>query len=153
MTNTAKSLQAFLRSKAAEDAEDEGKKAINWEEMKNLWLSRVSDLYDTIKQWLAPLEHEVLEFKPSKMTVVEDYIGAYEADVLTIQIGAQEVSFFPKGTLIVGAEGRVDIRGPRAIRTIIFNEGKWRLVERTSKLKVLPFNEDSFRDILTEIME
>jgi hypothetical protein len=65
----------------------------------------------------------------------------------------QRIEFYPKGTLIVGAEGRVDVRGPKAMRTLVLTDGGWSVVERSPRLRMLPFNEDSFQDMLQEVME
>ena len=145
-------LEAFIRSKAGGTTQGEPK--IDWQTRKQDWLSNIADLYAVIRKWLQPLEKEgVLRFLTANITLQEEQIGAYGVEVLTILIGKQRVAFYPKGTLIIGAEGRIDIRGQRAVRTIIFNDGDWHLVERSPKLKVLPFNQNSFQDVLTEVME
>ncbi len=147
----AKDLHVFLRTKAKSETKAE---VVKWEEKKNRWLENIEDLYKLISSWLEPLEKErVLSHSIEKTTVKEDPIGSYDVGVLTILIGNQKVEFYPKGTLIIGAEGRIDIKGQRAVRTIILNEGQWSVVERSPRLKTLPFNEDSFQDILSEVME
>jgi hypothetical protein len=45
--------------------------------------------------------------------VTEDHIGTYTIPTLELTIGGERVEFRPKGTLVVGAAGRVDIRGGR----------------------------------------
>ncbi len=145
-------LEAFIRSKANGTAQ--GESDIDWLSRKNDWLRNIAGLYARIRKWLAPLEKEgVLSFLTANITLQEEQIGSYDVEVLTILIGKQRVAFYPKGALIIGAEGRIDIRGQRAVRTIIFNDGSWHLVERSPKLKVLPFNQNSFQDVLSEVME
>lgn len=150
--NEENGLHAFLRSKATtstEPAED-----IDWEKRKKKWLACLADLYNLIKSWLKPLEQDkTVSYSIKQTTLQEDYLGPYQVDVLSLHIGGQTVDFHPKGTLIIGAEGRVDVRGQRAIRTLVFNEGDWFVVERSPRLKMLPFNEDSFQDLLQEVMK
>jgi len=120
---------------------------------KDVWLKRVSRLYADVRKWLADLERDgVLRFDLDKVALEEREIGQYDVEVLTLAIGKQQVAFCPKGTLIVGADGRIDIQGQRGVRTIIFSGGRWHLVTRTPKLRLLPFNEDSFQDVLSEVM-
>lgn len=151
MSNTA-SLEAFLRSKAGGTVQ--GESDIDWQARKEAWLRNISDLYALIRKWLASLEKEdVLRCRMDSIALQEEQIGPYDVEVLTILIGKQKVAFYPKGAMIIGAEGRIDIRGQRGVRTIIFNDGEWSLVERSPMLKVLPFNQNSFQDVLSEVME
>jgi hypothetical protein len=145
-------LEEFIRSKARDTTQGEPK--VDWQGRKQDWLRNIANLYANIRKWLNPLEKDgVLSFLTATITLQEEYIGTYSVEVLTILIGKQRVEFHPKGTLIIGAEGRIDIRGQRGVRTIIFNQKDWNLVERSPKLKVLPFNQDSFHDVLSEVME
>jgi hypothetical protein len=114
----------------------------------------LSELYALIKSWLRPLENEgTLRYSITQITLQEDYLGSYPIDVLSLHIGKQRVGFYPKGTLIVGAEGRVDVRGPKAVRALVLSDGQWSVVERSPRVKMLPFNEDSFHDMLREVLE
>ena len=152
MSRTTTDLEAFIRSKA--DGTAQGEPEVDWQARKSDWLKRIADLYAVIRKWLAPLEKDgVVRFLTANVTIQEEQIGSYGVEVLTILIGKQRVAFYPKGTLIIGADGRIDIRGQRAVRTIILSDGEWHLVERTPKLKVLPFDQNSFQDLLSEVME
>jgi hypothetical protein len=140
-------LDAFLRSKASTEPE------IDWEARKDRWISEIMKLYDQIKEWLAPLEKdEVVRYSTLTMTLQEDPIGSYQVDVLMLLVGKQRVEFRPKGTLIVGANGRVDIQGPRAMRTIVLQDGRWLIVERSPRVKTRPFDKDSLETVLKEVM-
>jgi len=140
-------LDAFLRSKAGTEPE------IDWEARKDKWISEVTKLYDQIKEWLAPLEKDaIVRYSTLTMTLQEDPIGSYQVDVLMLLVGKQRVEFRPKGTLIVGANGRVDIQGPRAVRTIVLQDGQWLIVERGPRVKSRPFDKDSLETVLKEVM-
>ena len=144
-------LHAFLRSKAATAAQAEPE--VDWQARKDKWLAHLARLHDLVRTWLEPLHHDgTVRCSTSHVTLEEDYIGAYQADVLTLVIGKQRVAFHPKGTLIVGADGRVDVRGQRAVRTIVLKGDGWFVVAQSPHLKTLPFNEDSFQDVLQEVM-
>ena len=145
-------LHAYLRQKAASTASAENE--VDWKEKKDKWLRHVAGLYKMIEGWIAPLETDgTVRSQTSSESFEEDYIGQYQTDVLMLFIGNQRVEFHPKGTLIIGADGRVDVRGQRGIRTLVLKGEKWFIVERSPRLKTLPFNEDSFQDVLREVME
>lgn len=145
-------LHAYLRQKATSTAGDENE--VDWKEKKDTWLRHIARLYEMIHRWIAPLETEgMVRSQTSSESFEEDYIGRYEIDVLMLSIGKQRVEFRPKGTLIIGVDGRVDVRGQRGIRTLVLKGEQWFTVERSPRLKTLPFNEDSFQDLLQEVME
>jgi len=140
-------LDAFLRSKASKQ------RKIDWEAKKAKWLGEVANLYDHIKEWLAPLERDgIVQYSVGTITLQEDFIGTYQVDVLILLVGEQRVEFRPKGTLIVGANGRIDVQGPRAVRTIVLQKDQWFVVQRTPHLKALLFDRDSFQTVLQEVM-
>jgi len=140
-------LDAFLRSKASTEPE------IDWEARKVKWLSDIAELYSRIKEWLSPLEKDaVVRYSTWTRTLEEDYIGSYQVEVLTLLVGKQRVEFRPKGTLIVGANGRVDIRGPRAVRSIVLQDDQWLMVERGPRVQTRPFDKDALESVLKEVM-
>lgn len=145
-------LHAYLRQKASSTAGAENE--IDWKEKKDKWLRHVAGLYEMIGRWIAPLETDgTVRSQTSSDSLEEDYIGQYQIDVLILLVGKQHVEFHPKGMLFIGTDGRVDVRGQRGIRTLVLKEKKWFIVERSPRLKTLPFNEDSFQDMLREVME
>jgi hypothetical protein len=145
------SLTDFLREKAEHaDTADH----FDWEERKNKWLKGIENLYSLIKKWLKSLEEEgKINYIVSKKKIQEDYYDPYEIEILVIVVGKQKIELLPKGTLIVGAEGRVDVRGPNGLRSLIFVNNEWLTVEKREELDVVPFNQKSFKNILKEIME
>lgn len=150
--NEKNELHAYLRQKAASTAGAENE--VDWKEKKDKWLSHIVQLYKMIHEWIAPLESDgTLRSQTSSESLEEDHIGQYQVDVLTLVIGEQRVEFHPKGTLIIGANGRVDVQGQHGIRTLVLKADQWYIVERFPRLKTLPFNEDSFQDVLQEVME
>ena len=98
-------------------------------------------------------KESILSFVDSKITLDEHPLNQYNAKVLTIVIGGQRINFVPKGTLIVGAQGRVDIQGHKGMRTIILSGDKWSIVQRTPNLRLLDFDQSSFQSILDDVME
>ena len=134
--NEKNGLHTYLRQKAASTAGAENE--IDWKEKKDKWLNHVTQLYKMIHKWIAPLESDrTVRSQTTSENFEEDHIGQYQVDVLTLFIGKQHVEFHPKGTLIVGANGRVDVQGPRGIRTTVLKGDRWFIVERSPRLKTL----------------
>jgi len=145
----ASNLQEFLRSKAATAPEAE----IDWAAEKAKWLQNIGRLYDLIAKWLGPLaEDGTVRYSKKPITLEEEGIGSYQVDILALSIGRQTVEVRPKGREFEGTEGIVEVRGRRAVRTLIIKHGQWLVVEKTMLLKTFPFNEDSFRDLLQDVM-
>jgi len=145
------SLQYFLRQKAK--AEEAGPQ-IDWESRRQKWQCHVARLYDMVRGWLAPLEAKgILRFQATPYSLEEDYVGQYEIDILHILVGKQKVSFYPKGTVIAGAEGRIDVRGQKSSKMLVLRENSWFIVDKLTKVQLYPFNEDSFQGVLEEVME
>jgi len=145
---TNQSLVSFVREKAQRT-----EKSPDWKARRRKWLRDIAGLHKAIRGWLRPLEAEkAIQIEESKMTLQEDYLGAYEVPCLHILIGTQKVSLRPKGTLIAGAQGRVDVSGDRSVVTLVVNDGEWFILGRTDRVRLLPFTEDSFRDLLEEVM-
>jgi hypothetical protein len=150
--NKSDDLLEFLRNKAADGPLDLPQ--VNWDERKKYWLQHLDQLYASIKEWLKPLEEEKLVlYWIEKIQLTEKIIGSYEVDVLVMNIGNQLISFDPKGTLIVGAEGRVDVHGERSIGILILKDSQWLIAQRANRPLTVPFNKESFQDLLEKVMK
>ncbi len=147
-------LSDFLKSKAHSAQDETALTPMDWQDRKKKWLKRIDDLYGQVRNWLESLEKEtILSLVDSEITLDEPPVGQYNVKVLTIVIGGQRIRFVPKGTLIVGAQGRVDIQGHKGMRTIILSGDKWSIVQRTPNLRLLDFDQSSFQSILDDVME
>src|ERR1017187_2887288 len=87
----------------------------------------------------------------------EDYIGTYTIPALELTVGGERVEFRPKGVLVIGAAGRVDIRGGRDTVTLVKNTdkagGEWSMVlQRVPHLRTVPFDQESLKDALERVM-
>lgn len=152
--NNIADLESFLRSKATGIPQIASEPKSDWVARKNRWLRNIHRLYEQVKGWLGALQKEgLLSYEIGSVELREDPIGSYKAEVLDIIVGDQRISFQPKGAMIVGAEGRIDVRGPQGIRTIIFDGEGWYLVQRSARPLVVEFDQESFQRILEEVMD
>lgn len=98
-----------LRDKLKRIKNEDGPVNVDWQARKVLWLKQLSELYTQIQSWLEEYKREgYLEFSATTTLITEDQIGQYSAPILKISIGNRTLIFEPIGTLIIGAQGRVD---------------------------------------------
>ena len=104
-----KDLQAFIAAKK----KSEKTKEINWDKRKEDWISKLNELYSDIESWLNDLEQEqdVVSIKYIDKEINEEHIGIYTARKMILRIADEQVVLDPVGTLLIGAAGRVDMKG------------------------------------------
>lgn len=144
-------FKEFLQKKK----EEEGKDKIDWEERKSNWLTSIDSLYHNIKGWLNAFEDDgLIRVRDDKeITLNEEYIGPYQTRRLDIYLGNDIISLTPKGTLIIGSYGRIDMRGPKGEILIIQPEwGDWKFAMRTPKLETWNVNAESFKKTIQDIV-
>jgi len=130
-------------------------KKIDWIGRKNTWLKSINDLYENIDKWLkSHQENGLLEIKLGiKVHISEEYIGSYDAPVMEIIIGKDKIKLEPKGTLILGSYGRIDMKGPKGEIMIIEPEwNDWKFAQRSPKLQTWPIMSESFQEVLAKII-
>ena len=145
------SFDEFLIKKKQEKE----KNKVDWNERKKVWLDSINQLYGNIKKWLQPFENrKLLIIKNEKLLLItEEYIGSYNTNRLDIYLGNDIVSLTPKGTLIAGSYGRIDMNGSKGEIMLIEPEwNEWKFAKRTPRLEMWDVSEDSFKDILKELV-
>jgi hypothetical protein len=144
------SFEEFLKKKT-----EEKKQNIDWGQRKRDWIESVEKLYSDINEWLKPfIDQHLIDTKVDKIvTLTEEYIGTYEIPRLDIYIAKDIISLTPKGTLIIGSSGRIDMIGPKAeIMLIEPKFGEWLFAERTPKLKTWELNKESFQSFIQKLV-
>ena len=89
----------------------------DYERMKSVWLEKLNELYGNIKNWLGGISNISIEEAP--ISIHEEYIGNYEATKLIIYIGTSSVVLIPRGTIIIAAEGRIDVQSSNGKQSMI----------------------------------
>ena len=86
---------------------------VDWAKWRDEWLQHLRNLYDQIESFLKEYI-ESGEIKPDyrDITLNEENIGLYKARQMILNIGRQQITLIPIGTLILGSKGRVDVVGP-----------------------------------------
>jgi hypothetical protein len=147
-------LTEFLHSRK----ELAGKTEIDWQARKNEWVRAVEGLQVLVLNMLKEsIESKDVTTRAHDLEVTEDYVGTYTIPVLELIVGGERVEFRPKGVVVLGAEGRVDIRGGRDTVTLLRNiekgGGEWSVVlQRVPHPRTVPFDRESLRDALQRVM-
>ena len=143
-------FEEFLKKKKLE----EKSKKIDWNERRVTWLNSVDQLYLKIRTWLDPfMEQSLLDIKEKNVEINEEYIGLYTIRRLDIYLGNDLISLLPKGTLIIGSYGRVDMKGPKGeIMMVEQKWSEWKLAKRTPKFQTWDLTAESFKEAFQEVI-
>lgn len=176
MTVSKKDFEDLLEKHESKSGEE-----IDWKERKKEWLSFISQFYSSVELWLNPYKAKgKLSYKYEKTQITEDYIGAYDVNVMIVDFAGQKLTLEPIGTLLIGTKGRIDMEGARGrvqfvladknskgvkIGVSLSIDGRpskggedkkpdwtWKIVLREArKVSYEEFNEENFFDALMEV--
>jgi hypothetical protein len=86
--------------------------SVDWVKERVEWLAYLNKLYRQIEEFLKPYSSKkLIHIEYKEMHLDEESVGSYHTEIMVIKIGPQELTLTPKGTLLVGSKGRVDIIG------------------------------------------
>ena len=143
------SFQEFLIEKNKESDK------IDWSDRKEKWLSSVDALFAIIKEWMEPFQkNNLIQIVDNNtININEEFIGNYEIKRLDLYVGKRLISLIPKGTLIYGFVGRIDMTGPKGDCMILEPKwGSWKISSRLPKTEPWNFTKESFEEIIKEII-
>jgi len=149
-----KTFKAFLdERKKAESTRAE--KPVDWEARKNNWLKSVDNLYSIVDQVIVKsFEDSGFKVTKTKETVrlSEEYIGTYSIDNYYIKADTIQIKFFPIGTIIIGASGRVNMVLPsETIKLVLQDWNTWKIVSGlSSSMRLVDFNEENIVKLFQE---
>ena len=111
----------FLKTKQDEVKQQE---SLNKQRVED-WLHALTAFYQQVRGWLELATNQgLLEIVQDSIYV--DELGGYLAPRLCINVGADEVFLEPVGTVIIGAQGRVDMIVNGTVRVFILDDLKER---------------------------
>lgn len=151
-----------LEEKARKLAEAEKESTpVDWNAEREWWLEALRALHGQITEWLAPLQQKgLLTIKKTPVRLSEEHIGAYAADALVLEFGPQAIVLEPKGTLIIGARGRIDIfrRGYRSDQVMLILSGPkeerlWEIWPTRDPRQRKRMDQTSFESLLETLLE
>ncbi|MBF0416075.1 MAG: hypothetical protein HQL78_06750 [Magnetococcales bacterium] len=100
---------------------------VDWDHRKAIWLGKIDELLQSVQNWLAPYKspeegEPLLDYITGEIEIYEEQIGSYRVPAMTIQFGSEDVRLTPKGLVILGGFGRIDMIGPLGSVMIVLND-------------------------------
>jgi hypothetical protein len=147
-------LVDFLRIRKQQAASPD----LDWQSKRDTWVRSVENLYVLVQEMLqGSIASKDVAVRTFPMQVTEDFVGTYSIPVLEMTVGHERVEFRPKGVTVIGASGRVDIRGERDMVTLLRNQeegnGGWTVVlQRVPRLKTVQLDRESLKYALERVM-
>ena len=145
-------LEEFFKQKV--ERHGERTQAVDWEARKEKWIAALNQLYEMIEKWLqSSVQKGLIKTEYDDKIINEENIGRYTVRKMKLWVGSEQVSFDPKGTILIGSYGRVDMTGDDgAAMLMLFEWSEWEFAIRTPSLRRWPFTEESFSDVLKQVM-
>ncbi|MCL4408020.1 MAG: hypothetical protein M1542_01495 [Thermotogae bacterium] len=124
----------------------------NWNEMKEKWVSQIEDFFSTIKEWLNDsIRKGLIEVKEAEIEISEENLGNYKTKSLQISFENKKVEFVPIGRLVIGAQGRIDIKFINGRYILLYDDGWKYLDESGIQKKLIDFDEKCFTEMMEKI--
>lgn len=150
MTQTLTDL--FRDKKRRSDAETTD---INWEQRKRDWIAAIDLLYADVARLLKePVQQGAATLVRRTREITEDHLGTYPVEDLVVGVGDERVTFAPRARNVIGAAGRVDVRGERAEGMLIVQPGpRWMVVASPyPSLNTVNLDAESLAELLASVM-
>lgn len=149
-----KTFSEFLADRKKNEPEKTEKK-VDWEARKAQWLKSIDNLYNTVDSIIVNnfrTANFQITTKKEKVRIFEEYIGAYEVENYFITADNIEIKFFPVGTIIIRAFGRVNMVLPNeTVKLVLQDWNDWRIVSGFgSAMKLIEFKEESIFKLFQE---
>lgn len=91
----------------------DAEQSVDWPKQLAEWRSHLGQFNDLVRKYLRKYTAQgKLRVENVTKKIEEQYIGAYEIDAIRIRIGIDKIDCDPVGTNLIGAKGRVDMKGP-----------------------------------------
>ena len=103
-----KDFDEYLRKRRQEPEQPD----IDWTKERDEWLAYLDQLHEMIEHFLKEyIESGDISIEKVKKLINEEPIGEYEASSMTLEVRGNQVTLDPIGTNVIGAKGRVDMKG------------------------------------------
>jgi hypothetical protein len=145
------SIAEYLQKK--KDESEKQQNSINWDARRQRWQKAIGTLYKSIEKWLRDaIDQNIVAVNYIDTTIEEEYIGQYPIRILRLDVGAERVVFEPKGTLIMGASGRVDVTGKEGTIRLVLIDDEWYITARDIPRQQWPLIKETFDDLLRQLL-
>ena len=122
---STKTFDRFVQRRLKEAQAEDSSKKVDWGRTRDDWILSLRDLYASMEKYLKKYtETGQIHVARDKIQISEEYLGSYEVETITFQIGNDKVVAKPIGARMIGAAGRVDLIGARGTLRLVFLEKK-----------------------------
>ena len=113
------------------------------------WRGQLKRLYADIRQWCRTYPEELF-IREEPVILREERVGEYEAPCLVINSGNDSMRVEPIAAWVVGADGRVDLRGIGGPFTLLYSqrEDQWRCVRNGFPFRADILTQELFLDLV-----
>ena len=133
---------------------------VNWPKRKEDWLAALRGLVTSVEGWLEPLKGLGLNVREDLVSIREDYVGDYLAPSLLLNFGDTTVFLRPRGTIVAGGVGRVDLTGKNGSAMLLLLEwgGSWKYYDPSNNQRAgadaifTDLDESTFKDIVLSLI-
>lgn len=133
-----------------------------WLERREAWLSQLQQLSFQVQDWLTAAGVPKAAFQPYQEARNEEWIASYLVEGWLVDIGTFRLRFDPRGTLMVGAYGRVDLKSSQAgspVVSLVAQAGdhenpswQWSIYCDEAGMEVLALTQENLAQALTLLM-
>jgi hypothetical protein len=166
---TSTEFEKLVRDFADRQEQEAAQTSARWQERKTWWIERVQSLFDQIDTWLRPLvDAGAVTPTRSKYPAHEEKLGTYDIDTLVLEVAGKKLTFLPKGTLLLGSSGRIDVSGPNGdVLLVLINadapspeesraQATWYIRNPSrpppkSRSELRPLNEATFQELFADL--
>ena len=146
------SVMKFKEFVSKQNKAETKKAMIDKEARINGFKTDVAELYHEIERWMASFIREgsvVVENK--EIDLFEEQLGRYRIEAKRLRIGLCNYNFTPIGTILIGADGRVDVSCGHNECMIVRKNGSWYKVRKGASIQCIKLDEASFQAMLMNL--
>ena len=108
-----KEFEEYIQTQSLEISLDKDKELTEWRKY-------LADLYGLIKGWMSDfVSKKLVKLIKKQIKIYEEFSGEYNIDALELSFNGKTIFFEPIGTMLIGAKGRVDIKGKNGKVTLV----------------------------------
>jgi hypothetical protein len=112
------------------------------------WKGRLGELFHSVRAWSQTLPGGPAVVTETALTLNEELSGEYTVSQLVLRRGHDEMRVVPVALWVLGADGRVDLRGPGGPFTLVDFPTGWQYVgERFPPMTLEPLTESLFHQL------
>ena len=173
-------FSAFIEQQTAPPAAE---REVDWKQKREEWLQHLGQFYGLVEKFMGEyIDQNKVRLRRGSKKLNEEFIGEYSVDTMTLDIGPNSVIFDPVGTNLIGAKGRVDMRGAKGVVKFVLvpedataigwqsrvvvgvdpvpvpepvervGRWKWKIATPPPKVRCVELCRDSFQDAVMEVV-